>query len=90
MSYIKTDLQTFQPIAEALIHSESSDPVAQKIDLDKLYENQQTVIGFGSFQGIEFIRLVPINVNDTEEDILNLFIVIERYVSQHLELPITS
>jgi len=90
MSYIKTDLQTFQLIAEALIHSESSDPVAQKIDLDKLYENQQTVIGFGSFQGIEFIRLVPINVNDTEEDILNLFIVIERYVSQHLELPITS
>ncbi len=90
MSYIKTDLQTFQPIAEALIHSESSDPVVQKIDLDKLYENQQTVIGFGSFQGIEFIRLVPINVNDTEEDILNLFIVIERYVSQHLELPITS
>jgi len=55
-----------------------------------LYEDQQTVVGFGSFKGIEFVRLVTINATNTEEDILNFFKVIERYVAQHIELLITT
>ena len=55
-----------------------------------LYEDQQTVVGFGSFKDIEFVRLVPINANNTEEDILHFFTVIEQYVAQHIGIFVTN
>lgn len=51
-----------------------------------LYENQATVVGFGSFNEDTFVRLVTVNANNTKEDIINFFKTIEEFVSNHPEL----
>ena len=51
-----------------------------------LYEHQETVVGFGSFDGDTFIRLITINANNQKEDILNFFKTLERFVESHTEL----
>lgn len=60
------------------------------IDANKLctalYEEQVTVVGFGTFQEDEFVRLVTINANNSPEDILNFFKVMEDFVDRHPEL----
>ncbi|MFT4602080.1 MAG: sulfinoalanine decarboxylase [Arenicella sp.] len=47
-----------------------------------LYEHQITVVGFGSFNEDTFIRLVTINANNSKEDILNFFKVLEDFVEK--------
>ena len=47
-----------------------------------LYENQETVVGFGAFHEETFIRLVTINANNEKEDILNFFKVLEEFVEK--------
>jgi sulfinoalanine decarboxylase/sulfinoalanine decarboxylase/aspartate 1-decarboxylase len=60
------------------------------IDANKLctalYEEQVTVVGFGTFQEDEFVRLVTINANNSPEDILNFFKVMEDFVDRHPEI----
>lgn len=51
-----------------------------------LYENQETVVGFGAFRGITFVRFVTINANNKKEDILNFFKVLEDFVAQNPDL----
>ena len=55
------------------------DPVAL---CTALYENQITVVGFGSFNEDTFIRLVTINANNSKQDILNFFKVLEEFVEK--------
>jgi len=52
-----------------------------------LYENQETVVGFGSFNEDTFVRLVTINANNEKEDILNFFKVLEEFVEKTPSLP---
>ena len=47
-----------------------------------LYEHQITVVGFGSFNEDTFIRLVTVNANNTKQDILNFFKVLEEFVQK--------
>jgi sulfinoalanine decarboxylase/sulfinoalanine decarboxylase/aspartate 1-decarboxylase len=47
-----------------------------------LYEQQITVVGFGSFKEDTFIRLVTINANNEKQDILNFFKVLEGFVAK--------
>ncbi|MFT4660386.1 MAG: sulfinoalanine decarboxylase [Patiriisocius sp.] len=47
-----------------------------------LYEHQITVVGFGSFNNDTFIRLVTVNANNTKEDILNFFKVLEEFAEK--------
>jgi len=47
-----------------------------------LYEHQITVVGFGSFNDDTFIRLVTINANNEQQDILNFFKVLEDFVEK--------
>ena len=47
-----------------------------------LYEHQITVVGFGSFKENTFVRLVTINANNEEQDILNFFNVLEEFVAK--------
>jgi sulfinoalanine decarboxylase/sulfinoalanine decarboxylase/aspartate 1-decarboxylase len=47
-----------------------------------LYQEQITVVGFGSFEKDTFIRLVTINANNTKQDILNFFKVLEDFVAK--------
>lgn len=51
-----------------------------------LYENQITVVGFGSFEEDTFIRLVTINANNSKSDILNFFKVLEEYAQKEPNL----
>ncbi|MFK7923182.1 MAG: aspartate aminotransferase family protein [Bacteroidia bacterium] len=51
-----------------------------------LYENQATVVGFGSFDETTFVRFVTINAGNTEEDILNFFKVLEDFVAKNPSL----
>jgi len=53
-----------------------------------LYEHTKLVVGYGEFQGIEFVRLVTVNSNNTKEDMLNFFKIMEEFVAEnevHLE-----
>jgi sulfinoalanine decarboxylase/sulfinoalanine decarboxylase/aspartate 1-decarboxylase len=51
-----------------------------------LYENQITVVGFGSFKDDTFVRLVTINANNEKADILNFFKVLEEFVDKNPNL----
>ena len=44
-----------------------------------LYEQSKLMVGFGTFKGIEFVRMVTINTTLEKEDILNFFKVIEDF-----------
>ena len=47
-----------------------------------LYENQEAVVGFGTFQGQEFVRLVTVNANNSAADILKFFEVLEAFAEK--------
>ncbi|WP_432411650.1 pyridoxal phosphate-dependent decarboxylase family protein [Rasiella sp. SM2506] len=48
-----------------------------------LYEHAELMVGYGTFQENEFIRLVTINAGNSEADILNFFVVLERFVEEN-------
>ncbi len=51
-----------------------------------LYEQQITLVGFGTFKEQTFIRLVTINANNSKEDILNFFTILEDFVDKNPNL----
>ncbi len=51
-----------------------------------LYEHQVTVVGFGSFHGDTFIRLVTVNANNTDRDIIHFFKMLEEFVTKTPDL----
>ncbi len=48
-----------------------------------LYEKAEIMVGFGAFQGDEFVRFVTINSENTKEDILNFFKKMEQFVEEN-------
>lgn len=50
-----------------------------------LYEASELLVGYGSFNGEEFIRLVTINSGNEEADIINFFKTLEQFVANHPE-----
>jgi sulfinoalanine decarboxylase/sulfinoalanine decarboxylase/aspartate 1-decarboxylase len=56
---------------------------------NSLYEEGKLMVGYGEFKGTTFIRLVTINSNNQETDILNFFQVLETYVEEAKEELIT-
>ena len=44
------------------------------------------MVGYGIFNDVVFIRLVIVNGNNTEEDILNIFKIIEEFTSSNFNL----
>jgi len=55
-----------------------------------LYENQITVVGFGSFNNDTFVRLVTINATNSKADILNFFNTIEDFVANNPTLIVVE
>ena len=55
-----------------------------------LYEKQETVVGFGSFQEDTFVRFVTINANNSKNNILNFFKILEDFVAKTPQLRVTS
>ncbi len=47
-----------------------------------LYEASELLVGYGTFEDNEFVRLVTINAQNKPEDILNFFATIERFVEE--------
>ena len=77
------ELYSFDNSISICFNYQNIDPVAL---CTKLYEHQVTVVGFGSFNEDTFVRLVTINANNTNEDILNFFKVLENYAEQSPQL----
>lgn len=51
-----------------------------------LYEHSELLVGYGHFQEQEFVRLVTINAQNENEDILQFFQTLEKFVAEHEEL----
>ncbi len=49
----------------------------------QLYEKSQLLVGYGMFEGEEFIRLVTINAQNEKEDIIHFFSTLENFVSEN-------
>lgn len=56
-----------------------------KILCSKLYEDGELVVGYGEFDGVEFVRFVTINANNSEKEILDFFSMLEKYVEENQE-----
>jgi sulfinoalanine decarboxylase len=82
-AYIKSNpdytLYSFDDSISVCFNYQGIDPMTL---CTALYEHQITVVGFGSFNNDTFIRLITINTNNDEYDILNFFKVLEAYVSK--------
>lgn len=55
-----------------------------------LYEHSEMMVGYGEFDGDEFIRLVTVNYENENEDILNFFEVMEAFVEEHEEILVEA
>ena len=53
---------------------------------EKLYQHNKLMIGYGKFQNKIFIRLVIINVENTEKEILTFFKVLENFSEKNKNL----
>lgn len=51
-----------------------------------LYEHSELLVGYGSFGDDEFIRLVTINAQNSKDDILNFFKMMEAFVEENSKL----
>jgi sulfinoalanine decarboxylase len=52
----------------------------------KLYQHNKLMIGFGYFLKQGFVRLVTINGENTNENILNFFKVLEEFTAKYHEI----
>ena len=52
----------------------------------KLYKNNVLLVGYGQFKNQKFIRLVIVNIQNNEEEILNFFKNIEDFVKRNKNL----
>ncbi len=81
--YVKSNpdytLYSFDESISICFNYKNLDPMAL---CTALYENQITVVGFGSFNDQTFVRLVTINANNEKHDILNFFNVLEEFVEK--------
>ncbi len=55
-----------------------------------LYEQSELMVGYGTFKDKTFIRLVTINAQNTKDDILNFFKVVEQFAEKNKSMLITN
>ena len=53
---------------------------------NSLYQDGKLMVGYGEFNGETFVRLVTINSNNENEDILNFFNILEAYVEEKYDM----
>ncbi|WP_299836422.1 aminotransferase class V-fold PLP-dependent enzyme [uncultured Tenacibaculum sp.] len=91
VDYIKNNpnytLYSYDDSISVCFNYKDVDPVAL---CTALYENQETVVGFGSFNEDTFVRFVTINATNSKNDILNFFKVLENFVANTSVLKTTS
>jgi sulfinoalanine decarboxylase/sulfinoalanine decarboxylase/aspartate 1-decarboxylase len=83
LEYIRSNpdytLYSFDDSISVCFNYKNVDPMAL---CTELYEHQETVVGFGSFEEDTFVRFVTINANNEKEDILNFFKILEDFVEK--------
>ena len=83
LEYIRSNpdytLYSFDDSISICFNYKNLDPMAL---CTALYEDQITVVGFGSFNDDTFVRLVTINANNEKQDILNFFKILEEFVEK--------
>ena len=52
---------------------------------NSLYKDAELMVGYGEFNSETFVRLVSINSNNEDKDILNFFNVMEKYVEDNYD-----
>ena len=50
-----------------------------------LWEHSKLLVGYGSFNGDEFIRFITINAQNEHKDIINFFKTMEQFVAENEE-----
>ena len=58
--------------------------VDPKVICNQLYKEGELMIGYGSYEGTEFIRLVTVNSNNSKQEILNFFKTLENFTEKEL------
>ena len=58
--------------------------VDPKMICNQLYKKGELMIGYGSYEGKEFVRLVTINSNNSEKEIFEFFKVLENFTEKEL------
>ncbi len=53
-----------------------------------LYEHGKLMVGYGSFKGDTFVRLITINYSNSKEDILSFFKKLEAFATKHYSLSL--
>lgn len=81
------ELYSFEDSISICFNYKGIDPIAL---CTALYEHQETVVGFGSFNDDTFIRFVTINANNERADILNFFTVMEDFVENNPQLVLEA
>lgn len=83
--YIKNNkdytLYSFEESLSVCFNYKNYDP---KIICTELYNHNKLMVGYGKHKEDEFIRLVSINRENSEENILNVFKVIEAFAKKNL------
>ena len=52
----------------------------------KLYENNTLMVGFGNFKNTSFIRLVVVNCENSVDDLMRFFTILERFAKTNKKL----
>jgi len=83
-NYVKNNsdytLYSFEDSLSVCFNYKDFDPVEL---CTQLYENNKLMVGFGSFHKNTFVRLVTINSENSEQEILNFFKILEDFVANN-------
>jgi len=74
-------LYSFEDSISVCFNYKDIDP---KIICNELYKKGELMIGYGSYNGTEFIRLVTINSNNSKNEILDFFKILEKFTEKEL------
>ena len=74
-------LYSFEGSLSICFNYKNIDP---KLLCTELYNNNKLMVGYGKHKENEFVRLVSINRENTKEDILNFFKVLEEFTENNL------
>lgn len=89
-NYVKNhpeyELYSFEDSISICFNYKNVDP---KDLCNSLYEDGKLMVGYGEFKGKVFVRLVTINSNNENDDILNFFKVLETYVEEKEQKLVT-
>ncbi|GGE43931.1 pyridoxal phosphate-dependent decarboxylase family protein [Psychroflexus planctonicus] len=82
-NYIKNNedytLYSYDESVSVCFNYKDLDP---KVLCNLLYEEAKLMVGYGNFKGTDFVRLVTINSNNSDEEIVNFFKVLEKFAVQ--------